>query len=49
VILIRIHPASPEIIFKAIKDVLKEVKKLKIELEGNFLVFDGDKLRLRPI
>ena len=49
VILIRIHPISPEIILNAIKDVLKEVKKLKLELEGNFLVFDGDKLRLRSI
>ncbi|MFX0103446.1 MAG: DUF5615 family PIN-like protein, partial [Candidatus Hodarchaeota archaeon] len=49
VILIRIHPASPEIILSAIKDILKEVENLKIGLEGNFLVFDGDKLRVRPI
>ena len=49
VILVRIHPTSPEIILKTIKNIFKEVENLKIELEGNFLVFDGDKLRIRPI
>ena len=49
VILIRIHPFTPEIIFDGIKKILDKIIKEKIELKRKFIVSDGITLRIREI
>lgn len=49
VILLRIKPQSPEMIYSTIKLVLNEIERLEINLEDKFLVFDGKTLRIRKL
>ncbi|TXT57202.1 MAG: hypothetical protein BAJALOKI2v1_520029 [Promethearchaeota archaeon] len=49
VILIRIHPQTPEYIFTIINHVLNQLKKQKINIKNKFIVSDGKTLRIRKI
>jgi len=49
VILIRIHPQSPQIIYSTISGVLNQIIKQKIDLNDKFIVSDGKILRIREI
>lgn len=46
-ILIRIYPQSPEVIYSAIKQVLNQIINNNIVIENKFLVTDGNSLRIR--
>lgn len=47
VILFRIHPQSPDIIYWSIVNVLNLIKAQKIDLKHKFIVTDGKTLRVR--
>ena len=53
VILIRIHPQTPEYIFSIINHILNHIinqlKKQKINIKNKFIVSDGKTLRIRKI
>ena len=47
VILIRVHPQSPEIIFSTISNVLELINSQNIDLKEKFIVSDGKTFRIR--
>ena len=47
IILIRIHPQSPDVIYSSIFHVLDLIKKQNIELKNKFFITDGKTLRIR--
>jgi len=47
IILLRIHPQSPEIIYTTIIQVLKLIERQNIDLKEKFIVSDGKSLRIR--
>lgn len=47
IILLRIHPQSPEIIYSTILHVLNLIEKQNIDLKNKFIVTDGKTLRIR--
>jgi len=49
VLLIRIHNASPDLQKMYILQAIEFVTAQKIDYQGNFLVFNGNRLRVRPI
>jgi predicted nuclease of predicted toxin-antitoxin system len=49
IILLRIHPQSPEIIYSIILHVLNLVETQNIDLKKKFIVTDGKTLRIRRI
>ncbi|MGV9174007.1 MAG: DUF5615 family PIN-like protein [Promethearchaeia archaeon] len=49
VILLRIHPQSPERIYRMVWDALNKIDTLEIDVQNKFIVFDGLSLRIREI
>ena len=47
IILLRIHPQSPNIIYSTISHVLNLVENQNIDLKNKFIVTDGKTLRIR--
>jgi hypothetical protein len=47
VILFRIHPQSPDVIYWSIVNVLNLINAQKIDLKHRFIVTDGKTLRVR--
>ena len=47
IILFRIHPQSPEIIYTTILQVLKLIEKQNIDIKDKFIVSDRKSLRIR--
>jgi len=47
IILLRIHPQSPEIIYSTILHVLNLIENQNIDLKNKFIVTDGITLRIR--
>ena len=47
IILFRIHPQSPDIIYQSILNVLNLLKTQKIDMKYRFIVTDGKTLRIR--
>lgn len=47
IILFRIHPQSPDVIFRSILHVLNLIEGQKIDLKNKFIVTDGKTLRIR--
>lgn len=47
IILIRIHPQSPDVIYRSILNVLNLIEAQKIDLKHRFIVTDGNTLRIR--
>lgn len=47
IILFRIHPQSPDIIYSSILHVLNLIEKQKIDFKNKFIVTDGKTLRIR--
>lgn len=47
VILFRIHPQSPDVIYQSILNVLNLIKAQKIDLKNKFIVTNGKTLRIR--
>ena len=47
IILLRIHPQSPDVIYSSILHVLNLIKKQNIDYKNKFIVTDGKTLRIR--
>ena len=47
VILFRIHPQSPDVIYQSILNILNLIKTQKIDIKNKFIVTNGKTLRIR--
>ncbi|MFX1260355.1 MAG: DUF5615 family PIN-like protein [Promethearchaeota archaeon] len=47
IVLLRIHPQTPNIIYSTVLDVLNLIENQNIDLKNKFIVTDGKTLRIR--